>query len=618
MDIINPKDKQVFIDSNMVRWIYDKELEIWKETGTSETIMLATETTDGLMSAIDKINLDKITTISGGFGIITDTKLLLKTDTNYDGVITGDIILKSDTLDIYCISNNEIFEKERGRSSDNNTDEPSNVSSFTTISNACGSPIEIEKPYSSEVTSTPVTDQPQEIVLDESMPGLKFILKDEVLQSIIINAQGPKGYTGKDGNKGPRGDDAYSYTPKGKKGKKGKDVINLKELSGIEFNDISGVSDTAIIGLRMHNDTFGSHLVTTKSQLNIIDNQPADRIIARPLIRDITYANDDNCGSIRLKDFTISKAAGDDTPTDLTMVRLSQSEIEPVVASGSIKLSDFVKSIVNDYEDKLAKIDEKFGDEVKTYIEGVDKSARSILSSLTNELTMCEFNLPAVEYCITFDSNCGDGGQSDSSSGSSGPNSSSSSSRASSSSSSSSSSRPNSSSSSSSNGLPDPCQPCDSAPPKFVDVTIFPADNNIAFNQSTVLGSATLQLIDSSHCVWEGLLYDKGPNAGALSGPCRAIIRRESTAIGDDANGWFMQWSFTLITQFDTQWGHFTDQYAHIQQFRHEKVANPLGPRNFLFCWRSLRFHGPLMRDPWTVQHESGDRPTLILATFHN
>ena len=72
-----PTDGQIFIDSELVRWIYDKELDLWERSGTADSIPVATATSDGLLSRQLKSTLDTIPAVGGGFGIIVDTKYIL-------------------------------------------------------------------------------------------------------------------------------------------------------------------------------------------------------------------------------------------------------------------------------------------------------------------------------------------------------------------------------------------------------------------------------------------------------------------------------------------------------------------------------------------------------------
>ncbi len=98
-----PTDKQIFVDSERVRWVYDAETEVWERAGTVENIPLANATTTGLMSSQDKALLDGVPEVGGGFGIIVDAKMVLQTASNPEGVIKGDVKLRSDSLDIICV-----------------------------------------------------------------------------------------------------------------------------------------------------------------------------------------------------------------------------------------------------------------------------------------------------------------------------------------------------------------------------------------------------------------------------------------------------------------------------------------------------------------------------------
>ena len=97
---IIPTDGQRFVDAQMVQWIFNAKFGVWERRGTVEDIPLATLDVSGYMSPQDKNMLDGVPAIGGGFGIITDTKLLLKSQTNPEGIITGDIVLRSESLDI--------------------------------------------------------------------------------------------------------------------------------------------------------------------------------------------------------------------------------------------------------------------------------------------------------------------------------------------------------------------------------------------------------------------------------------------------------------------------------------------------------------------------------------
>jgi hypothetical protein len=100
------------------------------------------------------------------------------------------------------------------------------------------------------------------------------------------------------------------------------------------------------------------------------------------------------------------QAAGDTTPSNMQLLRLPKGsndrEGEAIGFNGILTLTDFVNAIVSEYKTKLTKLDATWGKQVKIYIENIDDHARTILSDLAQQLTLCEFNLPAMDYCITF------------------------------------------------------------------------------------------------------------------------------------------------------------------------------------------------------------------------
>jgi len=101
---ISPTNGQEFVDGELVKWIYNSSIDLWERSGTVTTVPLASSTNVGYVSSRDKSLLDRVPPVPGGFGIITDTKLLLQSPSNPDGVIRGDIELRSDSLDIICVN----------------------------------------------------------------------------------------------------------------------------------------------------------------------------------------------------------------------------------------------------------------------------------------------------------------------------------------------------------------------------------------------------------------------------------------------------------------------------------------------------------------------------------
>ena len=358
----SPRDKQVFIDSNFVKWVYDANSKLWYDIGVVESIPAVSESASGLLTPQLKGMIDSIPDTPGGFGIIVDPKVAQTGDAS--GIITGDIKLVSDSINIECVGIN----KQKI---------------------VCENPPSLQCEYTSD-----------------DLPGIVLSVKQEFLDSIYINSHGPKGKKGDKGDKGPKGANGYSEGPVGIDGKTGSNVPSLCEFAGIEYNDIDGLSDTAIVSLKIGSDEYGCKLIATKSKLNIDNNRPADKVQTTSITRSIRFNNDNSsCGAVRMNNWTILKAPNDPTNTNIQLIRLpkgSNNSSDPMNFNGTMSLNAFVTNVINKYKSKLTEIDKQYGKEVKQYIESVDKNARSILSDLANQLSNCEFELPATEHCITF------------------------------------------------------------------------------------------------------------------------------------------------------------------------------------------------------------------------
>lgn len=363
-----PTDGQVFVDSELVKWIYNASTDLWEKSGTATTVPVATSDNIGYLSSVDKTLLDKTPAVPGGFGIITDTKLLLQSPTNPEGIIRGDIELKSESLDITCVGSNG-------------------------LKLTCAVPPELE-------CTTPTG----------TTPGLSFKLSKKFLDTFIVNMPGPQGKKGLTGEKGKQGKPGFSGGPPGIKGLPGSDIDELCKLTGISYRDLDGVTETAIVDLNLVDDNgHGCKLAVTKARLNVPGDVPADKVIATPLVRNIVYDTDPDpsvCNITRLDQWRLVQNPGDDTPLNLSLLRLSRGadsvSDEPVGFNTTLSLRKFISDIVSEYKRRLQKIDKEFGKIARDYIEKIDDKARSILSQLANDVAMCEFNLPAVEYCITF------------------------------------------------------------------------------------------------------------------------------------------------------------------------------------------------------------------------
>jgi hypothetical protein len=360
---ITPTDGQIFIDSEMVKWIYNANLDLWDRAGTVASIPLATDSSPGYMSRADKNLLDRIPAVPGGFGIITDTKLLLKSEGNPDGILYGDIKLTSESLDISCV------------------DVSDTAINYTPASPGC--------PSTSETNM---------------FPGLLFKVSEKFIKTMLVNFPGQTGRKGDKGKKGPNGKPGFAGGPPGDKGIPGIDVEDLADLISIKYVDLEGITDTAVVSMQLDNNSQGCHLILNKSKLNISSSKSADKVLAEPVIRYVSFPKSTDCPT-GMKKYSLAKGGFDSAPVNLSLIRLpvgADQNTENVSFNASYSLNRFVADMVGEYEKILKQIDDALGNRAKEYVLDIDKKSRTILNDLAHELAMCEFNLPAVEYCITF------------------------------------------------------------------------------------------------------------------------------------------------------------------------------------------------------------------------
>ncbi len=356
-----PTDGQIFVDSELVRWIYRANDEVWIRAGTVDTIPLASDQVQGLLSSTDKRLLDSTPEHPGAFGIVISPQLLGQG--NPEGVIQGDIKLKSESLDISCVDG----DLQR---------------------------ISCDK---SEYTC--------ETAIPGNTAGLMFTLSDKFLNTLVIELPGPAGETGDEGDKGPPGDAGFSAGPIGDKGPPGDSVDSTRLLSAIKFEELSGTTDTALVDFAVV--PAGCKLSLTKSKIIPNDTSTADGITATALGRAVVYSEDpdvDGCDLSRLDDWTLTKPVGDTVSLDLQLVRISKGSNtgDDAVSFNMLPLTAFIADVVAFYKSELQKLHVQWIKQSKAYIESIDDKARGILSGLANQLSQCEFRLPATEYCITF------------------------------------------------------------------------------------------------------------------------------------------------------------------------------------------------------------------------
>jgi len=351
-----PTDGQVFVDYDGVKWRYEADSDLWLRYGAVEKLPMAGEDSEGLLAGPDKRLLDDIAQTPGGFGIITSNNPL--------GPVTGDIVLTSESLDIRCVGTN---------------DQP--------IGQPC-----VDRGVS--VCEGSVNPN----------PGITFGLKEEFLKGLVVNLPGQAGPRGDRGPKGIKGPPGYSQGPKGEKGDKGDSSSVRCTLDSLEFEDVPGVTDSAVVDVRMQQNC---NLVYTKAKIKV-PTGPAEKLSAQPVTRSVSYdgtVRRDDCDVYkRMGDWTLHQPPGDQTPLDMRLVRLAKNRDNagPGTAFNTYPLTSFIGDVTAEYERKLRELDESWRKEVKEYVQGVDDKARNILSELADELAQCEFNTPA-QICVTID-----------------------------------------------------------------------------------------------------------------------------------------------------------------------------------------------------------------------
>ena len=367
-----PFDHQTLCDSFGVIWTFDSEFNCWRRDASVNKIPLASRTTTGLMSAQDKALLDSIPYKGGGFGIIVRPLLSLATPTNPDGVIFGDVVFLSDSLDITCVSGDGYDMK--------------GIKGSGCSPNGCVN-----------VGATP-DNAPK--------PGFNLQISQTFLDSLCFEIPGCVGPRGEKGPKGKTGAPGTGDGPPGKKGNPGKDVTETSTFTGIKVLELDEISDTAVVGMELNAEKGILSVIKSRMRVPSAD-VPADQVIALPIVRSLDWT-DDEFG------YSLTRPADDPLPAaNATIMHYPQG----FTPGGDIKETDvnastlgvFVDSIVNYYRNELLKLGEKYDVQIREHVIGRDDAARQQLNILAEELANCEFKLP-IETCMGISpQDCGGG-----------------------------------------------------------------------------------------------------------------------------------------------------------------------------------------------------------------
>lgn len=353
-----PVDGQIWIDGNRVRWRWSAESKVWVSIGTANSYPIADATTVGLMSAQDKRLLDSIPVIAGAFGIITDQNAIIASQDNRIGLVSGNIKLHSDSLNIECVS-----------------------------------------PDGTPYLGQALIDDPAGV----NLSGLRFSLSDNFLDALCLEVTGPIGKKGEKGPTGEAGTDGFNDGPAGEKGDPGTDATVAHTFSGIKIVDTTDIVDTAVVSLQV--DGSAGRLSYTTAKMNVPSNAaPADQLYAQPVQRSLSYpvVAEDGKDYVTLDDWTLSIPNGDPLSDDpeVLLVKIPQNlEVGEVASIELTKLTDLITTVVDTYKTKLSAIQDTWMAQMKSYIEEKDAAARNILASLAQQVAQCEFKRP-LAFCL--------------------------------------------------------------------------------------------------------------------------------------------------------------------------------------------------------------------------
>lgn len=356
---------QIYVDQNGDKWVYNGLESVWELSGPAAVTPLVSDKISGIISAEDKQFIDSIPEKPGGFSIVVQPQAVLVTPTNPEGTINGKIMLVSDSLSISCAVGE------------------------TQTAAYC-------KPGTLQIL------QCENI---KNFQAISVKLTEEFIRTLIIKppiATGAKGATGVQGSRGAPG---FSEGPAGIVGTAGQNSTQNCTLNSIVYQDLETVTDKAVVDLAvLDTGGYGCKMVLTNAPITA-PSIVADQLSPTTIGRSIQYpeVTTDICKASRLNDYTYIVPTGD-TVGELYLTRVpdngavtSRTEL-----NNTYSLRTFIQDMVDYYIAELRKVDVEYGKTVKAYVGAVDSKARSNLSNLADQLTGCQFNLPSIEYAISF------------------------------------------------------------------------------------------------------------------------------------------------------------------------------------------------------------------------
>jgi hypothetical protein len=149
----------------------------------------------------------------------------------------------------------------------------------------------------------------------------------------------------------------------------------------------------------------GPFFKIVESTRTLATNECAERLIVTPAVRNIVFDEtivDSSCNLAGMSSWKINKLGADALPTIPFLLRASDEDNVDCSTVTAVSLTQYVRSLVDFYEQKIVKLDAKWALEAKAHIEAIDAKARTILSNLADTLTRCESTLAGTEFGITF------------------------------------------------------------------------------------------------------------------------------------------------------------------------------------------------------------------------
>jgi hypothetical protein len=296
-------------------------------------------------------------------------EILDSAEFNPSGVLLGDILLVSDTIDITCVDGEG-------------------------LPLAGGASCNVDMVQCDNI---------------QSPPGLNFELNKDFLDSLCVIVPGCKGITGERGEQGESGVDGTGDGPSGEQGDPGENAPALgNTFTGIKIIDVDDIYDTAIVSMELDAENGKLNVVRAKVRTPET-NTPATQLLSTPINRSISFKNDQSF------EYNLMKPTVDPVDeVDVDILKYPQQYVKPDgqtpifnTTVSKVKLSEIVNAVIAYYEKRLDEINDEYNQRLKEYVEGKDSSARTILADLAQQVAECEFELP-IDFCLgVLPSDCG-------------------------------------------------------------------------------------------------------------------------------------------------------------------------------------------------------------------